>query len=203
MKEKWNERYSQADFAYGENPNEFLRSSLTDMPIGKILFPAEGEGRNAVYAATLGWDVFAFDMSEEGKKKAHLLADKHQVSIDYQVAEFDQVAYKQDQFDAIALIYAHFSAAPKSHYHRILQSYLKQGGLVVFEAFSKSHLPLRRNNPSVGGPEDLDMLFSIEELRSDFDNFEIIQLSENVIELNEGLCHVGTGSVIRFVGRKK
>jgi Methyltransferase domain len=203
MKEKWNERYSQVDFAYGETPNEFLRSSLKHIPVGKILFPAEGEGRNAVYATTLGWEVFAFDMSEEGKKKAQLLAEKHQVSIDYQVAELDQISYEQDQFDAIALIYAHFSAATKSDCHRVLQSYLKQGGLIIFEAFSKNHLPLRRNNPSVGGPEDLDMLFSIEEIKSDFDNFEIIQLSENVIELNEGLCHVGTGSVIRFVGRKK
>lgn len=203
MKEKWNERYSQVDFAYGEKPNEFLRSSLIHKPIGKILFPAEGEGRNAVYTATLGWDVFAFDQSDEGKKKALLLANKHQVAIDYQVAEFDQVWFEQDQFDAIALIYAHFSAATKSDYHLRLQSYLKQGGLVIFEAFSKNHLPWRKDNPSVGGPDDLDMLFSIEEIKSDFDNFEIIELSENVIELNEGLCHVGTGSVIRFVGRKK
>jgi hypothetical protein len=203
MKEKWNERYSQVGFAYGEIPNEFLRSSLAHVPLGKILFPAEGEGRNAIYAATLGWDVFAFDLSDEGKKKALLLADKHQVTIDYQVAEFDQVSFSQDQFDAIALIYAHFSAATKSDYHHILQSYLKKGGLIIFEAFSKNHLPLRKNNPSVGGPDDLDMLFSMAEIRSDFEDFDILELSENVIELNEGLCHVGTGSVIRFVGRKK
>ncbi|MEP7171510.1 MAG: SAM-dependent methyltransferase, partial [Bacteroidota bacterium] len=52
-------------------------------------------------------------------------------------------------------------------------------------------------------PKDIGMLFSIDEIKSDFNNFEIIELSEQEIELNEGLFHNGKGSVIRFVGRKK
>jgi hypothetical protein len=55
----------------------------------------------------------------------------------------------------------------------------------------------------VGGPKDIAMLFSQDELRSDFANYEIIELAEKEIELNEGLFHIGKGSVIRFVGRKK
>ena len=47
------------------------------------------------------------------------------------------------------------------------------------------------------------MLFSIDELKSDFANYEIIELVEKEIELNEGSFHNGLGSVIRFVGRKK
>ena len=47
------------------------------------------------------------------------------------------------------------------------------------------------------------MLFSIDEIKSDFDNYEIIELEEKEIELKEGLFHNGQGSVIRFVGRKK
>ena len=47
------------------------------------------------------------------------------------------------------------------------------------------------------------MLFSMEEIRSDFANYEILELVEKEIELNEGLFHNGLGSVIRFVGRKK
>ena len=70
MKEKWDDRYSEKEFAYGERPNIYLKEQLTKFPSGKILFPAEGEGRNLVYAATLGWNVFAFDQSAEGKRKA-------------------------------------------------------------------------------------------------------------------------------------
>jgi hypothetical protein len=58
-------------------------------------------------------------------------------------------------------------------------------------------------NEAVGGPKDIDMLFSLEEIKSDFLNYEIIELSEQEIELKEGLFHNGTGSVIRFLGRKK
>ena len=62
----WNERYKQQEFAYGIEANEFLKEVLGNYKLGKILFPAEGEGRNAVFAAKLGWDVNAFDLSVEG-----------------------------------------------------------------------------------------------------------------------------------------
>jgi hypothetical protein len=64
----WDQRYSQSDFVYGKKPNEYLKAKLVDLKPGRILFPAEGEGRNAIFAAKLGWDVFAFDSSIEGKK---------------------------------------------------------------------------------------------------------------------------------------
>jgi hypothetical protein len=82
MKEFWNERYSNKLFVYGKEPNVFFREELEKMPVGKILLPAEGEGRNAVFAALQGWEVFAFDNSEEGMKKALLLAsEKNQLSM--------------------------------------------------------------------------------------------------------------------------
>jgi hypothetical protein len=54
MEEFWNERYADSEYVYGENPNEFLVEQLAQLPLGKILFPCEGEGRNAVYAAQKG-----------------------------------------------------------------------------------------------------------------------------------------------------
>lgn len=47
------------------------------------------------------------------------------------------------------------------------------------------------------------MLFSIDEIKSDFANFDAIELAEKQIELSEGLYYNGKGSVIRFIGRKK
>lgn len=202
-KDRWDERYSKEYFAYGEQPNNFLKEQLEKLAPGTILFPAEGEGRNAVYAARLGWKVSAFDISIEGRNKALQLAEANKVTIDYQVGELHTLNYRPGQFDAIALIYAHFPANIKSLYHKTLDQYLRKGGWVIFEAFSKTHLDYLARNEKVGGPKDLEMLFSIEELTSDFNNYEIIQLAEQEIELNEGLFHNGQGSVIRFVGRKK
>lgn len=199
----WNERYSQKEFAYGEEANLFLKEELLKLACGKILFPAEGEGRNAVFAAKNGWDVNAFDLSIEGKKKALLLAEKHLVKITYELGELEKLDYIQNQFDALALIYAHFPADIKSKYHKILSNFLRPGGIIIFEAFSKHHIEYRKKNPAVGGPNDLSMLFSIEEIKADFDGFDILLLEETEVELHEGLYHNGVGMVIRFVGRKK
>ena len=201
--ERWNDRYSNAAFAYGEEPNNFFKEQIEKLNPGTILFPAEGEGRNAVYAAKLGWEAAAFDISEEGKNKALKLAEANNVTIDYKVGELETLNYQPEQFDAIALIYAHFPAEIKSALHRMLESYLRKGGTIIFEAFSKKHLEYLAVNDKVGGPKDIESLFSIEEIQADFSNYEIIQLEEKEIELNEGLFHNGKGSVIRFVGKKK
>jgi 2-polyprenyl-3-methyl-5-hydroxy-6-metoxy-1,4-benzoquinol methylase len=87
MKEFWDKRYAETGFAYGALPNEFLKEQLQNFSAGKILFVCEGEGRNAVYAAKQNWNVEAFDLSAEGKKKALQLAEQNNVAINYQVQE--------------------------------------------------------------------------------------------------------------------
>jgi len=202
-KEFWDNRYKNHAFAYGEEANEYLQEKLINQKPGTILFPAEGEGRNALFAAKLGWRVSAFDISIEGKNKAEKRAANNMLNIDYQVGELENLHFKTDEFDAMALIYAHFPAAIKSIYHRKLDTFLRIDGLLIFEAFSKKHLEYNSKNDKIGGPKDLNMLFSIEEIKSDFHNYETIELMEKEVELREGDFHNGLGSVIRFVGRKK
>ncbi|MEO8415273.1 MAG: class I SAM-dependent methyltransferase [Ginsengibacter sp.] len=201
--DKWNDRYRKDEFAYGEQPNNYLKEQLQKLHVGTILFPAEGEGRNAVYAAKLGWTVSAFDISGEGKNKALRLAETNNVKIDYQVGELDTLNYTAEQFDVMALIYAHFPANIKSSLHKKLDKYLRKDGVIIFEAFSKKHLDYVLKNEKVGGPKDIATLFSIDEIKSDFANYDFEELIETEIELSEGLFHNGQGSVIRFVGRKK
>ncbi|MFZ4463298.1 MAG: class I SAM-dependent methyltransferase [Bacteroidales bacterium] len=203
MKEIWDERYSSEEYVYGEEPNDYLKEKLSELQIGTILFPAEGEGRNAVYSARNGWKVSAFDISKEGQKKALRLADKHQVKIDYQVGSIEALHYSDEQFDVAALIYAHFPAEIKSAIHHTLNKYIRKGGYIIFEAFSKQHIEYQKVNERAGGPKDFRMLFSIAEIKSDFVDYDIIELSEKEIELKEGLFHIGKASVIRFFGRKK
>jgi 2-polyprenyl-3-methyl-5-hydroxy-6-metoxy-1,4-benzoquinol methylase len=139
-KDRWNDRYSKEEFAYGEQPNNYLKEQLEKLNTGTILFPAEGEGRNAVFAARLGWTVSAFDISVEGKNKAFRLAEANHVTIDYQVGELQTLNYTIEQFDAIALIYAHFPADIKSLYHKMLDTYLRKNGLVILKRSAKNTL---------------------------------------------------------------
>lgn len=200
--QRWDDCYSSEEFAYGVEPNAYLKQQLEKLPLGAILFPAEGEGRNAVFAAKLGWKVSAFDISAEGKKKAGRLAKASTVTIDYQVSDLSSLTYTPGQFDVIALIFAHLPAEIKSAAHRALERFLKPGGVVIFEAFSKRHLEYLAVNEKVGGPKDINQLFSLDEIKTDFPNYKIIELAETEVELNEGQFHNGKGSVIRFVGRK-
>lgn len=204
MKEFWNERFAAETFAYGEAPNEFFKSKIDTLKTkGKILFPAEGEGRNAVYAAQLGWDVEAFDISESGRSKALQLAEKQGVTIDYQVDTLENLDYQPNSFDAIVFVFAHVPPNVRTSFYSSFAQLLKPNGIVIMEMFSTTHLEYRAKNPKVGGPGKIEMLFSIEDVKSYFPNFEIEQLDDVEAELNEGEFHQGIGKVIRFIGRKR
>lgn len=203
MKEFWNERYSKKEFAYGATPNVFVKDKLKEFNPSKILFPAEGEGRNAVYAAELGWTVSAFDFSELGKQKADALAMSKGVSIDYQISSFLDVAYEKESFDVVCNVFVHFEPSIKLKMHKKLDGYLKKGGIFIIEAFSKDHRELNKKDPNVGGPQDVNMMYSLEEIKADFSTYEILELSKTQVKMEEGYGHVGLSSVIRFVGRKK
>lgn len=202
MKEFWNERYHQSAYAYGKQPNAFYKSQLDTLIPGTILFPAEGEGRNAVYAAIKGWQVEAFDISEAGKIKAEKLANENHVKINYTIGTFGNLTYKKQQFDVIVLVFAHFNPENRWEYHKLLSEYLKPNGLIILEGFSKKHLEYGKKNPAVGGPKNLDMLFSKEIIQSDFKRFKTLLLQEQEVVLQEGECHNGMGHTIRFVGLK-
>ncbi len=203
MEDFWNQRYRAPEFMYGKKPNVYLKEKLTKFKPGTILFPAEGEGRNAVFAASLGWRVSAFDRSTEGRKKALSLAKEYQVEIEYETAELEDIGYRTAEFDAIALIFAHFPPEIRKVYFQHFNSCLKKGGILIFEGFSKKHLENQKINPSVGGPKELKLLFSEQELKEDFPNFDFLEFKERQVELNEGLFHKGKGSVIDFVAQKK
>lgn len=103
----WNERYAEKEYVYGTQPNVFFKEQLDQLVAGNVLLPAEGEGRNAVYAALQGWDVVAFDISTSGKVKAMQLSAAQKVVVDYQVTSV--LDFKTDiKFDTIGLCYTHF-----------------------------------------------------------------------------------------------
>ena len=203
MKHFWDERYAGTEYVYGKQPNEYLRQQLDRFAPGKILFPAEGEGRNAVFAARQGWEVFAFDQSIEGRRKALKLAGEQGVRIDYLTGALEEVDYGTGQFDAIGLIYAHFPPELKAAYHQRLAGFLRPGGTVIIETFSKQHTEYQKVNPNAGGPRNTGLLDSAEELLSIYDGFEILELTETETVLSEGPFHQGKAHVVRFTGKKK
>jgi cyclopropane fatty-acyl-phospholipid synthase-like methyltransferase len=197
MKEFWEKRYQYNAYAYGEEPNLFFKEQLDQLQPGKLLLPFEGEGRNAVYAASKGWEVIAFDFSEAGKKKALQLANKHGVNIDYCVSSWEAFDFQAKTYNVIALIYAHLPEEKRRLLHAKAAESLKEGGTLLLEAFTKKQL-----GNSSGGPQQLEALFDTDGLKKDFSDMRILSLKEETIQLNEGEFHNGKAEVIRLVAKK-
>ena len=193
----WNDRYSKSEYVYGISPNEFFKENIGSLLPGKLLLPAEGEGRNAVYASKLGWDVTAFDSSINAKKKAEALAKIENVNIKYIISDFNSFSPETNSFDCIALIFAHLPKPDRRLIHNKLFTYLKHGGKLLLEGFSKEQI-----NKDTGGPKNLDMLFSKNELMEDFEAARKMEILETTTILREGVYHNGEAFVIRMVAEK-
>jgi SAM-dependent methyltransferase len=70
----WDERYAATGLVWSAGPNQFVEAELADMPPGRALDLAAGEGRNAIWLARQGWQVTAVDFSQAGLDKGRLLA---------------------------------------------------------------------------------------------------------------------------------
>jgi len=203
MQEFWDQRYQKEAYIYGTKPNLFFAEGIRRLNIsGHILLPAEGEGRNAVHAAKRGLKVTAFDISEEGRRKALALAERRDVTFIYHLGGLETVANHTELFDAIALIYAQFQKDIRRHYHRTFVQMLKPGGHLLLEGFCKDHQTYQKQNPAVGGPRSSDLLLDSEELREDFAPLTTLQMMNQEIALQEGTGHQGLGKVVRYIGRK-
>jgi SAM-dependent methyltransferase len=197
MENLWDQRYASDNYIYGTDPNDWFVEKLRIMKAGKLLMPAEGEGRNAVWAAEQGWIVTAYDQSPEGRTKALKLAAGRQVEINYLVKDLRCFRGEENTYDAIGLIYVQMPAEFRAKVHTELVRFLKPGGCLILEAFSKAQMG---NNS--GGPQNLDMLYSAAELRSDFSALKILEFHDVRIHLEEGPLHKGLADVIRIFARK-
>ncbi len=193
----WNKRYAGRDYVYGEDPNDFFKKQISGLRPGRLLLPAEGEGRNAVYAAALGWEVTAFDSSDQAKSKALKLAHKKGVRINYQVCSFEQFNSPEYYFDVLVLIFAHIDNSMREMAHQKLLRYLKKGGIVILEAFSREQLKYES-----GGPKSLDLLFDVGNLKKDFESLTSLKVWKETRNLSEGELHKGLASVVRLTGTK-
>jgi len=195
----WNERYATDDYVYGRSPNHFFKEQIDSLEPGYLLTLAEGEGRNGVYAAELGWKVTAVDYSAEGRKKALELAGERDVQLTYHIKRVEEFAYPANHFDAVSLIYAHFPPDIRRQVHRKAMESLKDGGRLILEAFHKKQI-----NRNTGGPKDTAMLYSLDELEQDFEEWQVEYSEALTAHIDEGQYHTGEADIVRMVvGKEK
>jgi hypothetical protein len=193
----WDERYKDEVYVYGLEPNDFFAEQLKLLKPGTLILPCEGEGRNAVYAASLAWNVNAYDSSVEGKNKALKLANQRNTTINYDVIDATLIEFEPNSADCIAFIYAHFPQNIRAELHKKALTWLKPGGTLMLEAFNPKQL-----GKSSGGPKDLSMLYDLEMMVDDFKDLEKLVIETKSLNLSEGKFHEGEAEIIRVVGVK-
>lgn len=194
----WNERYSQNEFVYGEHPNEYFRELLDTLKPGKLFMPGDGEGRNSIYAAKKKWEVTSVDFSSVAVEKAKHYAEHENVNIKFVNADLSIYEYPQNYFDAVGIIFFHLQSPEKEIIHASIAKSIKQGGAVIIEVFSINQL-----QHGSGGPRNKNALYSLDEIREYYKDFNQHEFAEKQVELKESKFHWGPASVIRFYGVKK
>ena len=194
----WNLRYSEKTYAYGKKPNDFLVTASKLLPPGKVLCLGEGEGRNAVFLARQGYDVFAVDSSEVGLKKARDLANKHHVSVSTIVADLAQFIIEPDDWNGIINIFCHLPTDLRRILHRQVVSGLKPGGVFVLEAYA-----LKQQTYNSGGPKQPDLLMDIHLLKNELDGLLFIHALETERDIYEGKYHTGKSAVVQIITKKQ
>lgn len=192
-KDFWDERFGSEPGLYGQLPSSYLAKVLSERPIGKALFIAEGQGRNAIYAAKLGWDVVATDSSLVARNQALEWAQHEQVKIEYMQSDSNALDFPPHAFDLIALIYAHQPTSERKQLYSKFQNWLKPGGCVVLEGFTKAQLGRKS-----GGPQNPDWLYEPDDM-SEFAGLAQQELKVEEVNLEEGSGHVGLAAVVRGV----
>jgi SAM-dependent methyltransferase len=130
----WNGRYSEDGFAYGEVANDFLQECAMKLPCGKALSLCEGEGRNAVFLAQLGFEVTAVDFSDIGLQKAQTLAQRHGVQIHCVQADLADFDLLSASWDLVVSIFAQPESSTRQRLYGQLAQSLKPGGAFLLES---------------------------------------------------------------------
>lgn len=194
----WNDRYSGNEFYYGTEPNDFLKASVPHiLPRGKVLCLAEGEGRNAVYLASLGFLVTAVDQSAEGLKKLNILAEKHAVKVDTLVADLDDFKILESHWDAIVSIWCHVPPKLRHKLHADIVKGLKSDGVLILESYHPRQLEFK-----TGGPPVAELMMTRENLEIELKGLNFKVLHEIERDVQEGKGHSGMSAVTQCLARR-
>ncbi len=135
-------------------PNAFLVAMTKALPPGKALDVAMGQGRNAVYLASRGWDVTGYDVAEDGLRIAAENAARAGTKITTVNARFEDFDYGTDRWDLIYFVYTDAPIVDPAFVAKVSAA-LKKGGLLLID---RPFHPLDRPEPEWGPPTAQDQV---------------------------------------------
>jgi SAM-dependent methyltransferase len=164
---------------------------------GKVLCLAEGEGRNAVFLAGLGFEVLAVDGSSVGLSKLERLAAERGVKVRTLVSDLADFPIEAGYWDGIVSIWCHVPPELRMNLHRKVVTGLAVGGVLILESYRPKQLDYK-----TGGPPSADLMMTAESLSRELEGLDLIVLKEVDRMVHEGKGHDGMSAVVQVLGRK-
>lgn len=195
----WDERYGKEGYVFGSEPNAWLVSQAHRLKPGmRVLLPADGEGRNSVWCAENGMAVEAFDLSPVGVEKAARFARERGVQVRYAVASVEDWDWLEAAYDAVILIFVNFAtpAMRERLFSRCIRA-LKPGGLLLLQGYAERQLAY-----GTGGPPSAEKLYNLTMLKEAFAGLDVLEMTDEDVELAEGNAHCGLSALISVVAQK-
>jgi SAM-dependent methyltransferase len=182
----WNARYDTAELVWKGEPNQFLPPEVAGLAPGRALDLACGEGRNAVWLATRGWEVTGVDFAGVGLAKAERLAAEHGVTGTWVTA--DATGWEPEHtFDLVIVFYLQLPADELGLALRTAVRALAPGGTFLLVCHDLLNL-----SEGHRGPQDARVLTTAEGVLDDLAAAELALDVELVTERAEQVERVVT-----------
>ncbi len=161
----WDQRYAASELVWSREPNQLVAAELADLPPGTAVDLAAGEGRNAIWLASLGWSATAVDFSQVALDKgARLAAD-----LDLTWVCADATRWQPPMpVDLVVIAYFQVSAEDRRRAVRSAATMLRPGGTLLLVAHDTTNL-----TDGTGGPQDPAVLMSADDVLADLDGIEV------------------------------
>jgi len=197
--ERWQIRFSGPDYAFGKEPNYFLKSCAQLLPrAGLALAIADGEGRNGIWLAEQGLEVLSLDFSPLAQAKARALAAERGVNVNFETVDVHTWQYPEAAFDVVAEIFTQFSSPDeRTTKWAGMRRALKPGGLLIIQGYTPKQLEY-----GTGGPKQVQNLYTRAMLQEAFSDYCDLSIIEEEREMEEGSSHRGMSAVIGLTARK-
>ena len=198
---KWNDRFlATDDYLFGKEPNAFLVREATNRikPGDTVLAVADGEGRNGVWLAQQGCEVWSVDAAPAASEKARKLAAERGVQMHIQTLDATEMDFDAQQYDVVVGIFFQFANPDlRARLFEGMKRATRAGGYLMIEGYGLKQLDYK-----TGGPGIVEHLYTPELMRTSFGDMEIEVLEEYDAELNEGDRHRGMSALVDLVARK-
>ena len=171
----WDEHYGSAPSLWSGKPNPVLVDEVGDLPPGRALDIGCGEGADALWLASLGWQVLGTDVSQVALDRAAAAADAAGLSDQVMWVQQDLLAWTPpaQAFDLVSAQFFHLPADIRPRIYGGLSEAVAPGGTFLVVAHHPSDLDTTMQRPPVE-----EMFFTADELAERLDEEWEIQLAE-------------------------